>query len=76
MRQSRLPYSTQVDHLRYMLESVKNIIAELPDIPFWEYYQNYICEVQDLNIKAEIENLKTDEITSITKLISRLNAAR
>lgn len=59
-----------------MLESVKDIIAELPDTPFWEYYQDYICEVQDQNIKAEIENLKTDEITSITKLISRLNAAR
>lgn len=59
-----------------MLESIKQIIAELPDLSFWEYYQDYICEVQDQNIRAEIENLKTDEITSITKLIARLNAAR
>lgn len=59
-----------------MLESVKQYIAELPDIPFWDYYQEYICEVQDQNIRVEIAGLKTEEIISVNRLIARLNAIR
>ena len=55
-----------------MLTSIKSYINELPDMTFAEFYQRYICDVQDMNIKAEIEGVKTDEITSLSKLLSRL----
>ena len=56
-----------------MLETVKQHIREVPDISFSDYYQNYICEVQDQNIVAEISSVKTADITSLNKLIARLN---
>jgi len=55
-----------------MLETVKTYIRELPDIPFNVFYQNYICEVQDQNILVEIQSIKTDEITSLEKLLALL----
>ena len=56
-----------------MLETVKQHIREVPDTPFAVYYQNYICEVQDQNIVSEISSVKTADITSLNKLIARLN---
>jgi hypothetical protein len=55
-----------------MLETIKSYIQGLSDIPFPEFYQNYICYVQDQNIWVEVNSIKTDEILTLTKLIERL----
>lgn len=55
-----------------MLNSIKTYISEIPDVPFDEFYQRYICYVQDMNIISEINNMKSDDIISLNKLISRL----
>ena len=55
-----------------MLETVKTYIDELPDIPFDQYYQNYVCRVQDQNIKIEIDSLKSDDILSLEQILARL----
>ena len=57
-----------------MLDTVKGYIASTKDIPFAEYYMNYICAVQDQNILAEIKGIKTEEITSLGKLMSLLKS--
>lgn len=56
-----------------MLETVKTYIDELPDIPFDQYYQNYVCRVQDQNIKIEIDSLKSDDILSLEQILARLH---
>ena len=56
-----------------MLETVKKYINEIPDVPFDEFYQGYICDVQDQNVLAEIHNIKVDEIVTLNQLISKLN---
>lgn len=56
-----------------MLNTVKSIIEELPDIPFDEYYQRYIFDVQDQNIEAEVSSLNTTDILTIDKLIDKLH---
>lgn len=56
-----------------MLETVKQYVRDVPDTPFAEYYQRYICEVQDQNIQAEVSGAKTADILSLDKLITRLN---
>lgn len=55
-----------------MLETIKTYINELPDIPFDTFYQEYICNIQDQNVQAEINNIKADEIVSLTKLLDSL----
>lgn len=55
-----------------MLETVKSYIKEIPDISFGEFYQNYICDVQDQNILIEVQGAKTEDIITIEKLIDRL----
>lgn len=57
-----------------MLETVKAYIKDLPDIPFNDYYQDYICRVQDQNVIAEINDAKLDDIISLQKLIDRLDS--
>ena len=56
-----------------MLETVKTYIDELLDIPFDQYYQNYVCRVQDQNIKIEIDSLKSDDILSLEQILARLH---
>ena len=56
-----------------MLSTVKQYIAELPSISFYEYYQRYIFNVQDQNISAEVASIKTDDILSLEKLVERLH---
>lgn len=56
-----------------MLDTVKSYIEELPDMPFDEYYQRYICSVQDQNITVEVNSVKTDDIMSLDRLIARLH---
>lgn len=55
-----------------MLETVKATIKELPDISFGEFYQNYICDIQDQNILVEVQGVKTEDIITIEKLIAKL----
>jgi len=55
-----------------MLETVKATIKELPDISFGEFYQNYICDIQDQNILVEVQGIKTEDIITIEKLIAKL----
>ena len=55
-----------------MLETVKTYIKEIPDVPFGEFYQRYICYVQDMNIQAEINSIKPDDIISLNKLLTGL----
>ena len=56
-----------------MLETIKSYINGIPDIPFEDYYQNYICEVQDRNIESEIEFVQSDDILTMSALLTRLH---
>ena len=56
-----------------MLSTVKTYIQELPDIPFEDYYQNYIFDVQDRNIEMEVYSIKTNDILSLDRLIAKLH---
>ena len=56
-----------------MLDTVKKYIKELPDVSFDEFYQGYICDVQDQNVMAEIDSIKVGEILSLKQLITQLN---
>lgn len=57
----------------YMLETVKTYIKETPDIPFDDFYQGYIFSIQDQNIQVEVNSVKTNDISSLDKLIARLH---
>lgn len=56
-----------------MLETIKSYINDAPNIPFEEFYQRYIFRVQDMNIESEVAGVKTDDILSLDKLITRLH---
>ena len=56
-----------------MLETIKSYIKDLPDKSFEEYYQQYIFDVQDQNIEAEINSIKTTDILSLDRLIAKLH---
>lgn len=56
-----------------MLDTIKVYIKEVPDVPFDEFYQRYICYVQDINVQMEVKGIRTDEIVSLNKLLARLN---
>ena len=56
-----------------MLEIIKQYIDELPSITFDDLYQKYIFSVQDINVSKEISELETDDIISLSRLISRLH---
>ena len=56
-----------------MLDTIKSYISEVPNIPFEEYYQRYIFQVQDMNIEAEVSGIKTDDILSLDRLIAKLH---
>ena len=55
-----------------MLDSVKTYIKNAPNTNFTEYYQRYICSIQDQNIIAEVNSVKTDDILSLDRLIAKL----
>lgn len=56
-----------------MLESIKSYINDSPNISFEDYYRNYIFEVQDQNIEAEVKSVKSSDILSLDKLIAKLH---
>ena len=42
-------------------------------MPFDEFYQRYIFDVQDQNIEAEVHSLNTTDILTIDRLIDKLH---
>lgn len=56
-----------------MLETVKQHVHDTSYAPFPEYYEKYICEVQDMNILAEVNSVKATDILSLDKLICKLH---
>ena len=58
-----------------MLGIIKSYIKETSDMPFDEFYQRYIFEVQDMNIQSEVNSIKPNDIISLDKLISKLHSA-
>lgn len=55
-----------------MLDTIKHYINTLPDIPFSEYYQGYICKIQDYTLDQELKILGKSDALSIDKLIAKL----
>lgn len=39
-----------------MLEKIKDAIESVPDIPFYQFYMNYMLAVQDNNIQIEVSS--------------------
>ena len=58
-----------------MLTTIKTYMDELPELTFGEFYQNYICAVQDMNVQAEVKGINTDEILSLNSILNKLNNA-
>ncbi len=56
-----------------MLSTVKSYILGLEDIPFYDYYQEYIFYVQDVNIETEVRSIKPNDVISLDKLIAKLH---
>ena len=56
-----------------MLESIKQLITNSPDISFTEYYQQYVMDVQDYNLGIEVKDLRNADILSVDKLIHKLH---
>lgn len=55
-----------------MLDTIKQYIDTLPDIPFSEYYQGYICKVQDYTLDQELKLLENSDALSIDKLVDKI----
>lgn len=47
-----------------MLEEIKHCISNRPECSFDEYFQDYICSVQDANILMEVD---------VSRLFNNLN---
>lgn len=55
-----------------MLSTIKVYIENLPETEFFDFYQKYIFDVQDQNLQAEVNSIKSDDIISLDKFIDRL----
>lgn len=53
-----------------MLETVKQTIADLPDITFDEYFMNYVMSVQDRNIQLESASVFRNVSPDIKNVLS------
>ena len=60
-------------NLIFMLGTIKAYIKDLPEDTFDVFYQKYIFRVQDMNIEAEVNSVKTNDILSLDRLIARLH---
>ena len=62
-----------------MLETIKYMIQNVPDVTFHQHYMNYVISVQDRNIAQEVgatfRNLSPDVKTlkDVDKLISKIH---
>ena len=55
-----------------MLEMISKAIAELPELTFEQYFQNYVTSVQDNNIENEVQFILRNNflnVMSVAKLI-------
>lgn len=50
-----------------MLDNIKSIIKELPDISFERYFVDYVMRVQDENIEEEIRYMR--KVNSLDPLL-------
>lgn len=57
-----------------MLNTVWEYIHTLPDIPFEDFYQNYIFRVQDMSISIEVDKMTSDDIVSLKKILTALKS--
>lgn len=57
-----------------MLNNVKQLIYSIQDnnVPFSQYYQQYISDVQDQAIQYEVDQLKDADILSLERLIDKM----
>ena len=57
-----------------MLNNVKHLIYSIQDndVPFSQYYQQYIFDVQEQSIQYEVDQLKNADILSLERLIDKM----
>lgn len=55
-----------------MLDNIKQLISSTPDIPFSQYYQQYINDIQDQSLGYEVEDLNKADLLSLDRLINKL----
>ena len=57
-----------------MLTNVKQLIYSIQDnnVPFSQYYQQYIFDVQEQSIQYEVDQLKNADILSLERLIDKM----
>lgn len=57
-----------------MLNNVKQLIYSIQDndVPFSQYYQQYIFDVQEQSIQYEVDQLKNVDILSLERLIDKM----
>lgn len=51
-----------------MLETVKTCIQSTPDIPFQEFFQQYVLSVQDSNIDREFNYLVSRNVLGVNSI--------
>lgn len=58
-----------------MLSTIKQALNTVPDVPFSEYYQEYITCMEDLILSKEVHSVEKNVFTlsDITKLMKELN---
>lgn len=56
-----------------MLDTIKKLIDNSPYISFEQYYQNYIMQVQDSSIDAEVTFLLRNNFPSANSMIKLIN---
>ena len=55
-----------------ILPTVRHLIDTVPDIPFSQYYQQYIFDVQDQTIQYELDDLSNSNVINIARLIDSI----
>lgn len=56
-----------------LLQTVRNCIENLEDVPFYDFYMNYISDVQDMSVNIEIGHIKNSHIVDICTLSKLVN---
>jgi hypothetical protein len=56
-----------------MLDNIKQYISDLPDVDFDDYYQQYILDVQDINLSLEFKYSNISDHLSIEALLAKIH---
>jgi hypothetical protein len=59
-----------------MLSTIKSYIENVPDIPFLEYYQAYILDVQDQNVLTETKYAESDDTKALKLMLMNFRYRR